>query len=80
MAYPRKLHSLQLQEEIMPSEQTECIILLLAQSIEELEAMHKELTDIGQNVEDFISYKVQQKLEAALFLLQDEIFGMKEND
>ena len=64
----------------MPSEQTKCILYMLSESIDDLAKMHKEITDLGHKVDEFISYKVQQKLEATLFLLQDEIFGMKEND
>ena len=59
----------------MPSEQTKCILYMLSESIKDLDSMHKDVEQTGHKVDDFISYKVQQKLEATLFLLNDEVYG-----
>jgi hypothetical protein len=77
VAYPRKLHSLQLQEEIMPNEETKLILHLLAESVEALEKLHIELRALGQPVEEFVTFRVLKDLKQALELLQDEVFEPK---
>ena len=59
----------------MPSEQTKCILHMLSESIEDLEGMNKDLLELTYRVVKQRTLAVQQKLEATLFLLQDEVYG-----